>query len=817
MRRIYSLSVSALLFLAAPVMAQQTLWNSYEAAGKHAYESGKFIEADKIWQLALQAAQNAGPGENKDLFLATTYNDLGAVSRDLGRYAQSEELITKAIPLITKTTGDDSPTMGYALLNLANIYVTMAKPAEAEKLYLEVVAIAERRSKKLKNNSIIALPLTNLGNAYVQDGKYKEAAATYARALAVYTNPKIKKDLYFPGTLFGLSLLYLALGDYKKADEFSKQCIEFAGQYVGKDHPYYEKALVNRARICNKSGHYKEAEELLTQAKALTIKNLGEDHPDMPIILSALAVTYESQGDYEKAEPLAAKALELGRKAFGHDHPLVTEALITQGNICHDQGKYKEAEADYKEGIDATEKEMGADHPWVAKALGRLGELYLDEDRTSEAEAILQRALLIDKNKLSSENSEVAEIERLLAAAFRVQGKDAQAETLYKHSIQATETSLGRDHYQYGAAVRELGRLYQKQGKYPDAEALYKQSLATDEKVFGANSPKVASDLDLLTKLYIATKDSSKAAETAKRAQGIKQSLPGSTQLSVLQSSITDNEQKLKQAAKPVSDKWALVVGISNFKDPSINLKFAAKDATDFRNFLITKEQFQPDHVRLLTDKNATRENIVAQLGDKWLGRVANNDDLVVLYMSTHGSTSQEDAGGVNFLVAQDTNKNDLPFTGIPMQWLTGVIKKQIHSNRVVIIMDVCHSAAAAPGSKGLTRGDENVSGNASGMDAQKVPLGEGQSMLCSSLADQVSWESKTYPNSVFTKKLMEALQAKGTQTTLTDAYSYLKDAVESEVLRDRASLQTPILNTRLWTGGDAVIAVKPSKPRKGI
>jgi tetratricopeptide (TPR) repeat protein len=819
MRRFYSMSISAVLLFTAPVMAQQASWSNYENAGKNAYESGKFIEAEKIFELALQAAQNAGPGENKDVFLARTYNDLGAVSRDLGHYTKSEELITKAIPLISKTNGDESPLMGYALLNLANIYATMAKPNEAEQLYIKVVNIAERRAKKLKNNSIAALPLTNLGNAYIEDGKYKEAAATYARAMAVYDNPKVKKDLYYAGTLFGLSSLYLALGDYKKADEYSKICLQFAEGLVGKDNPYYGKALINRARICEKTGRYQEAEELLAQAKAQTIKNLGENHPEIPIILNLLAKSYDDQGDYAKAEPIIANSLEHARKAFGSDHPFVVEALIIQGNIYHDQGKYKEAEADYREGIEATERTMGSDHPWVARGLTKLGELYLDDNRTTEAEAILKRALTIDRSKLSSENSDVADIERLLAATDKAQGKDAEAEALYKHSIQATEASLGKAHYQYGAAVRELGKLYQKQGKYPDAEALYRQSLATDEKVFGESSPKVASDLDLLTKLYIVAKEPAKAAETTKRADGIKQTLPGTTQLSVLKTSISDNEQKLKQPAKPVSDKWALVVGISNFADPSINLKFAAKDATDFKNFLVTKEQFAPDHVRLLTDKNATKENIIAQLGDKWLGRVANKDDLVLLYMSTHGSGSQQEAGGVNFLVAENTDKNKLLTTGIPMQWLTSIIKEQIHSNRVVIIMDVCHSAAAAPaaGSKELTRGDEHVSKNASGVDAEKIPLGEGQSILCSSLADQVSWESKIYPNSVFTKKLMEALQTKGTQTTLTDAYAYLKDAVESEVLRDRAALQTPILNTKLWTGGDAAVAVKPSKPRKGL
>jgi tetratricopeptide (TPR) repeat protein len=578
-------------------------------------------------------------------------------------------------------------------------------------------------------------------------------------------------------------------------------------------------------------GRYKEAEELLLKSKALTIKNLGEEHPQMPVVLTALATNYEAQGNYMQAEPIVEKSLELSRRAFGQDHPFVVEALTTQGNIYHDQGKYKEAETVYKEGIDAEERTLGSDHPLVARQLIKLGELYLDDNRITEAEAILKRALTIDKARLSSENSDIADIERLLAATDTAQGKDAEAEALYKHSIQATEASLGKEHLQYGAAVRELGKLYQKQGKYQDAEALFKQSLATDEKVFGANSAKVASDLDLLSKLYVSANDAAKAAETAKRADTIKQSLPGTTQLSELKNSISDNAQKLKLASRPVADKWAVVVGISNFANPNINLKYAAKDATDFRNFLISKEQFQPDHVRLLTDKNATKENIIAQLGKAWLGKVASKDDLVVLYISSHGTGPQADDGGFNFLVAQDTDPNKLHSTGIPMQWLTSIIGEQVPSNRVVMIMDVCHSAAAAPGSgaKELYRSDERpvtsaqanansaATANASGVDAQKIQLKDGQSALCSSLADQVSWESKTYPNSVFTKKLIEALQVKGKQTTLTDAYAYLKDAVESEVLRDRASVQTPILNTKKWTGGDAILAVKPTKPRKGI
>jgi uncharacterized caspase-like protein len=249
---------------------------------------------------------------------------------------------------------------------------------------------------------------------------------------------------------------------------------------------------------------------------------------------------------------------------------------------------------------------------------------------------------------------------------------------------------------------------------------------------------------------------------------------------------------------------------VSNFADPSINLKYATKDAIDFRNFLVEKEHFAPDHVRLLTDTKATRENIIGQLGDKWLGRVANRDDLVVVYVSSHGSTAQENAGGVNFLVAHDTRKDSLLATGIPMQWLTNIIKDQVHSDRVVMILDVCHGgAAASDSSKGLVR--------TTGVDVNGLALGTGQAVLCSSLADQLSWESRNYQNSVFTRRLIEALSKDGDKTTLKSAYDYLRDAVESEVLRDRGQMQTPVLNEKQWSGSDAVLSVIPTKPRPGL
>jgi hypothetical protein len=78
-----------------------------------------------------------------------------------------------------------------------------------------------------------------------------------------------------------------------------------------------------------------------------------------------------------------------------------------------------------------------------------------------------------------------------------------------------------------------------------------------------------------------------------------------------------------------VGNKWALVIGISNFKDSSLNLKYAAKDAKDFAQFLVSDGHFAKDHVKLLVDKSATRQDIVNALGAAFLGSKVKKDDLL--------------------------------------------------------------------------------------------------------------------------------------------------------------------------------------------
>ena len=62
----------------------------------------------------------------------------------------------------------------------------------------------------------------------------------------------------------------------------------------------------------------------------------------------------------------------------------------------------------------------------------------------------------------------------------------------------------------------------------------------------------------------------------------------------------------------------------------------------------------------------------------------------------------------------------------------------------------------------------------------------------------------------------MEGLASKGDQTTLGDAFAYMKNRVQEEVLRERGVLQTPVLKSK-WEGKDLVISAPPLSPSPGL
>lgn len=769
-----------------PAKAQRGVAETIVQTALKEYKAGHYRESLRMFKQAQEMSESGNFGPQAMEIILT---GVGECQRSMGDYKNAEETFKKAAAVSESIPAKQRRNLYVIYNDLAILYSDLGKFAEAEGLM--------KQSEAIQKNNFLAVG--NLAHLYYQWGKGDELRTYLDKSGKI---AKVSRDPLAPIFYCFNAGNYLTLkGQYKGAETSYKEGMKLCEKQFGTTHFYYTILLSGLAVLYRLEARYSDAEKTMREVVELRTKTFFADHPETVRAQIILATILCEEGKYSEAKTLVEKSMKALQGQFGDDDSLFTaRARQCLGNIERQDGHYQEAADQLEKAMAVQQRILGKEHLQVAESMDDLSKVRADQANFKEAESLLVEAKQIVERATGPNHPYRAKFSTDLGHLYLRENKFAEAEPQFKSAVELNAKSFGVNHSDTADSTRDLGEVYLKQKKYAEASVCLQNALKIDEQLYGANAPQLAATLSMLSKAEQAQGKDQDAASLTIRANELKKQLPGASAPEVATPDAGVSFSKGND--KPIREKWALAVGISNFKDSSINLKFAAKDATDFKNFLVNKEKFKPDHVRLLTDDQATRENIISNMGSKWLGKVVHPDDLVILYISSHGSRAVDDAKGVNFLVAHDTDKNSLLATGIPMQWLTKMVKDQVPSNRVVLILDVCHSGSAAQGGKALFRAPVAV-------DPTKITIGNGQMILCSSLAEQVSWESKNYENSVFTRRLIEALQVNNDKTTILEAYKQLKVLVENEVLKDRANLQTPILWNKDWLGNDPVIAVE--------
>ncbi len=276
------------------------------------------------------------------------------------------------------------------------------------------------------------------------------------------------------------------------------------------------------------------------------------------------------------------------------------------------------------------------------------------------------------------------------------------------------------------------------------------------------------------------------------------------------------------QTPGPIRNKYALVVGIGEFlaESQGINkLDCAVRDATSFYQFLADPRRgaFFRENIIFLKNQSGTRQNI-SNAFEK-IKNLAQPDDLVVIYMSSHG-TPPEKFGGV-FIVTYDTEvkpKERVWHTSITESMLKDFIEN-LRAKRLVMILDACYSNGAYRKVEGfLPKGGKSLGGSenegygisreygrrllgAKDIVLEEAPqkpkskyksIGDGQDdswgkvLIGASGPGEISWESPLLNNSIFTYYFIDGLNRhKGGVET---AFNYSKPLVYQRVKQEKGN-----------------------------
>jgi uncharacterized caspase-like protein len=171
-------------------------------------------------------------------------------------------------------------------------------------------------------------------------------------------------------------------------------------------------------------------------------------------------------------------------------------------------------------------------------------------------------------------------------------------------------------------------------------------------------------------------------------------------------------------------DKWAVIIGISDYSGTINDLNYCDDDAQEFYNALLGYG-WLPSHVKLLIDEKATKQNIMDAI--VWMEGKEGASDEVVFFYSGHGTTS-------NYDVDDDGEKKDeciVPWECDTAYFIwDGNLKQSFEgfeSKRIMFYFDSCFSG-------GMTD-----------------LAGDGRLILMASKENQLSIESSALQNGQFT------------------------------------------------------------------
>jgi uncharacterized caspase-like protein len=243
----------------------------------------------------------------------------------------------------------------------------------------------------------------------------------------------------------------------------------------------------------------------------------------------------------------------------------------------------------------------------------------------------------------------------------------------------------------------------------------------------------------------------------------------------LLVNSFTSCDARTGAETQPISfdDKWAVCIGINEFQDSSWNLKYANSDAEHFQDYLVQHANFARDHIKILSNHEASRANIDQSFG--WLGKVASSEDLALIFIRTRGTYGEVDPQKKNYLAASDTNAKSVARTAIQMENLMEVLTQRIHARTIVLIADADFSDVIIRGQGGH------------GMPELDL-LQAGHSMLVipSAGTQEICWESDAYRGSVFTHALIDALVTRGTSAELLETAETIREQIKNDVNKIR-------------------------------
>ncbi|HMP29868.1 MAG TPA: caspase family protein, partial [Saprospiraceae bacterium] len=250
------------------------------------------------------------------------------------------------------------------------------------------------------------------------------------------------------------------------------------------------------------------------------------------------------------------------------------------------------------------------------------------------------------------------------------------------------------------------------------------------------------------------------------------------------------------QPRKPKT--YALVIGVSHYKDPNItSLNYAHLDADAFSRFCISPLglNIPKSQIKLLTNEDASFVNILDELD--WIKTEVKKNDIAYIYFAGHGAIESPKLGKVT-LLAHDSKYVNQYHRAISLRLLDETVETISLDTeaKVFLITDACHSGKLA----------DAAFTNDNHLNAQLSKVQTNNEVRITSCKEfELSFEDKAWGNGrgAFSYFLVKGMageadgmvnSVKDNQISIGEINAYLLKNVPQEVETIKQKKQNPVI-----------------------
>jgi len=349
---------------------------------------------------------------------------LGRVYYELGRLGAADSLLRAAI-----ASGDIADPDEEADARLVLSSVQMAHGDFEASIASARAVLDEAQARYDGDHALVAASLTQVGYAYVSQGRLDEAEPFLTGAVAMQARLHEEPHVNHAEALDNLGVLYYQQRDYERALALFREALGIQRTLHG-----------------------------------------GRPHPDLAISLDNVGAALLALDSLEQALPYVEESVAM--QARLHAEPNLNHAisLNNYGVLLLRAGRRAEAEEALQESLAIKRALFGPDHPSVGVTTGWLGQVALEQGDAALAETRYRRAYAIAAASYEPGHGTRIGAAHALAGLLAGSGRQAEAERLYLGTYHETRESLGPDHVLMQRAAAPLVGFYEAWGRHDEAD-----------------------------------------------------------------------------------------------------------------------------------------------------------------------------------------------------------------------------------------------------------------------------------------------------------------------------------------------------------